>query len=192
MYWRTFFAANKKGVARCIFIMLVILISTFCVVQAFFGSKSELAVIYPNKDVVNLAEGKNTLLTYISGEVLYSGVYALDRGSRVKDLLLKAKITTDADLEKINLAAPLYDGQKIHIPKKGEAEYTGSLMNINTATKRDLTSLSGIGKNFAEKIIEYRNIYGDFTDIEGLKQISGFGKSRFEKIKDLICVGGLQ
>ena len=192
MYWRTFFATNKKLFARCIFVILVVFIAVFCVAQAFFGGKSELDIIYPESNIINLAEGKWTLVAYISGEVFCSGIYSLDRGSRVKDLLLKAQPTPDADLENINPALPLYDGQKIYIPKKGETEDTGSLININTATEKDLMNLSGIGNAIAGKIIEHRNIYGYFTDKEGLKQIRGFGESRFGKIEDLICVGGLK
>ena len=61
-------------------------------------------------------------------------------------------------------------------------------ININTATEDDLKTLDGIGDSFAKRIIEYRNINGEFNQIEDLMRISGIGKSVFEKIKNDICV----
>lgn len=61
-------------------------------------------------------------------------------------------------------------------------------ININTATEEELKTLDGIGDSFAKRIIEYRNINGEFNQIEDLMQISGIGESVFEKIKNDICV----
>ena len=61
-------------------------------------------------------------------------------------------------------------------------------VNINTATKQELMELDGIGEAMSDKIIEYRRINGDFNMIEELMKIPGFGKERFERIKEDICV----
>lgn len=65
---------------------------------------------------------------------------------------------------------------------------TNSKVSINTATKEELMTLSGIGESKAEKIITYRNDNGKFNSIEDLKKVSGIGDSIFEKIKDKITL----
>lgn len=63
-----------------------------------------------------------------------------------------------------------------------------SLVSINTATKEDLMTLSGIGESKAEAIIKYREENGEFLDITDIMNVSGIGESAFEKIKDSIAV----
>lgn len=63
------------------------------------------------------------------------------------------------------------------------------LVNINTATSRQLQELSGIGESKAAAIIEYREMHGGFSDISELLNVSGIGESIFEKIRDNITVG---
>ena len=60
-------------------------------------------------------------------------------------------------------------------------------VNINTATKDELSTLQGIGESKANNIIEYRN-NTKFTSIEDIKNVNGIGDSIFEKIKDNIEV----
>lgn len=70
-----------------------------------------------------------------------------------------------------------------------ESESTqSSKVNINTATQTQLETLSGIGPSTAAKIIAYRQENGKFTKIEDIKNVSGIGDSKFEKIKDDIVV----
>lgn len=64
-----------------------------------------------------------------------------------------------------------------------------SLININTATKEELTALNGIGDAKAQAIIDYRNENGYFSSIDELLNVSGIGEKTFEKNKDLITVG---
>ena len=75
---------------------------------------------------------------------------------------------------------------------KEETEETttkqGEKVNINKATQAQLETLTGIGPSTATKIISYRKKKGKFTKIEDIKQVSGIGEAKFEKIKDFICV----
>lgn len=61
-------------------------------------------------------------------------------------------------------------------------------ININTATQDELDSLPGIGPSTAQKIITYRKENGKFQSIEELKEVKGIGDSKFNEIKDLICI----
>lgn len=70
-----------------------------------------------------------------------------------------------------------------------ESESTkNAKVNINTATQAQLETLSGIGPSTATKIIAYRQENGKFKKIEDIKNVSGIGDSKFEKIKDYITV----
>ena len=111
----------------------------------------------------------------------------------------------EADLSKINLAYILEDGEKIYIPSmndKEEEEYISSnsgdnssnknqeklMININTATQEQLQKLPGIGASIATRIINYRKENGKFQDIMDIKNVSGIGESKFNNIKNYICI----
>lgn len=141
---------------------------------------------------------------YINGAVTHPEVYTLPPGTIIRDALLAAGgATAEADLNFINLAQPLQDGQQIYVPRFGEAvspssqiispstsgnTIPGVIININTATLADLDTLPGIGPAIAQRIIDYREANGPFTSIEGIMDVSGIGPATFEKIKDRITV----
>ena len=113
--------------------------------------------------------------------------------------------TEDADIGSINLAEFVKDEQHYVVTKIGEtpspqtvSSNTGtttpnkannnSLININTATKEELKSLNGIGDALSQRIIDFREQNGAFSDIESIKNVSGIGEKKFEGIKDYITV----
>ena len=115
--------------------------------------------------------------------------------------------TEEADLSKVNLAYSLSDGQKLNIPNVNEKEQEDIVkdepgnniiiegneekevkININKATQTEIETLPGIGPSTALKIINYRNEHGKFKNIEDIKNVSGIGDSKFENIKEYICV----
>jgi competence protein ComEA len=142
---------------------------------------------------------QTTILVYVSGAVKRPDVYSLPAGGIVKDALLAAGgAADDADLDRINLAAPLSDRMQVHVPRKGEATAPGASfsggasptapIDINTAALEQLDTLPGIGPAIAQRIIDYRTVNGPFKSIEQIKEVSGIGDVLFEKIKDLISV----
>lgn len=158
------------------------------------------------KTVTDIEEAEKSeeriLFVHICGQVELPGVYCLEEESRITDLIeLAGGFTADAARDYINLAQKLSDGQKIYIPsldevtendllsENGSAEQlNGALqkININSANKDTLMTLTGIGEAKAEAIIQYREKNGGFESIEELKQIEGIKDGVFNKIKDEI------
>ena len=77
----------------------------------------------------------------------------------------------------------LHDNEVIILEEKNE-----ELISINSCSKEELMKLPGIGPVIAERIIEYRNKYGLFETIEEIKNVSGIGDKKYEKIKELIIL----
>lgn len=122
----------------------------------------------------------------VEGEVVSPGVYMLEDGDRVRDAIEAAGwFTPDADQGAVNLAAPLRDGDHVHVYKVGDVPQK---INLNTAEAWLLQALPGIGETLAQRIIDYRNENGPFHRIEDLKEVEGIGPAKFEKLKDNITV----
>ena len=74
------------------------------------------------------------------------------------------------------------------IPNSSTTDTTSKKVNINTATQEELDTLPGIGPSIAAKIIDYREQNGKFNSIEEIKEVSGIGEAKYEKIKDSITI----
>ena len=70
-----------------------------------------------------------------------------------------------------------------------ERNYIGGRLNINAASVEELTALPGIGETLAQRIVDYREQHGDFTTVDGLRNVSGIGEKRLEAIREYITVG---
>lgn len=145
------------------------------------------------------------LCVYVSGAVVHPDVYELAHDSIVKDAIEAAGgPTSEADLNRINLARRVHDEEQIYVPQKGEesppvgppsgsslpspSSQEGDKVNINTATVEELSTLPGIGPTKAQCIIDYRTANGPFQSIEDIKNVRGIGDATFEKLKDKIMV----
>lgn len=147
----------------------------------------------------------------ISGEVERPGVYEVSEGTRLFEVIEQAGgLTDEADIDSLNRAETVADGQKILIAAKGEnssgsqGTQSGSgtnsgsgtasgttndgKVNINTAESAELQTIPGIGPSKAARIIEYRQSNGNFSSIEDIQNVSGIGSKTFESIKDYITV----
>ena len=135
-----------------------------------------------------------TIVVHVAGAVERSGTYELPEGARVSDAVKKAGPTSDADVNALNLAARLVDGQKIVVPRRGEVLVptdpgpgSGELVELNTASQAQLESLPGIGPARAKAIIDYRGAHR-FRRVEDVMHVPGIGPGTFERIKDKIIV----
>ena len=134
---------------------------------------------------------RGLLTVYVSGAVATPGVYSLPEGSRVEAAILAAGgLTSGADLESINQAAPLEDGQQVTVSGNIDTSHVNvGRVNINSATAVELDALPGIGPTTAQAIIDYRLQYGAFSFIQDIQKVPGIGPATFDKINDYITVG---
>jgi competence protein ComEA len=167
-----------------------------------------LLIHQPKGDTVLLRPPPTPLpiVVHVAGAVKEPGIYSLLPGSRVEAALQAAGgAVAAADLEAINLAAFLEDGEQIWVPEeiaeealnpeKSEGEEAQQppadfdvLININIADQAELEMLPGIGPVLAKAILDYRRDHGPFKDISELEDVPGIGPGIFEKIKDRITI----
>ena len=146
---------------------------------------------------------EQTVFVYVCGEVRSPGVYELRADARVFEAISSAGgITEDAAPDAVNQARVIVDGEQIYVPTVEEAasQQTGVggttvtkgteniKININTAGKEELMTLTGIGEAKADDILKYREEHGSFGSIEELMQINGIKEGVFNKIKDDITI----
>ena len=134
---------------------------------------------------------------YVTGAVAKPDqVHQLPHGSRVADAIKAAGgLTDDADNALVNMAAILRDGDQVHAPSTGDEGKTANLptpsggqrIYVNTATQAELETLPGIGPETALRIIEYRELVGDFDRLSDLDNVSGIGPATLEKLADLVA-----
>ena len=170
-----------------------------------------------NEKEKNEDKEEEMMAIHVTGEVKNPGVVKVKQGSRIEDIIEAAGgLTENADITNVNLAFEVEDGMKIRIPSNDEdnenegniiehyitqdsgkgvivsedksSENLSSVININTANETELEQLPGIGASIAGRIIDYRNKNGKFKAIEDIKNVTGIGETKFEKIKDLIKV----
>lgn len=180
--------------------LMIIILSIISIIVQALDRKNTMQI-----NDKNIIAKENKIAVYITGEVKKPGVYYLDEGARLNQLLdICGGVTQEADIEQINLAQKLVDSDKINIPLKQKDKITEEIednenednvkndvekdkVNINTATKEELMTLDGIGETTANKIITYRRTKR-FLEIEDLMNVSGIGEAKFSKIKDSITV----
>lgn len=199
-----------KNFKKIIFLSIIVgVLGIYLVYHYVTNSSSEYIEENIYIETNNQVEEKNKIFLHITGEVNSPGIIEIDEGARLVDVIEAAGgFTENADINKINLAYLVKDGQKINIPNVNSVDTNSyitenmgeniiieditssstNLVNINTATQTELETLTGIGPSTALKIIKYREENGKFKTIEEIKNVAGIGDSKFEAIKDEICV----
>ena len=210
--YKKYIEKNKKyviiGLIFCILIIAIIIVKQFDTEEK---ETLDLISIEENTENTETVEEEEDykIVIHITGEVNNEGIIEIKEGGRISDAIEEAGgLTKEADLERVNLAYELEDGQKIYIPNKKDKdieEYVtegvddivlpdelskagDGLVNINKASSEELQELDGIGEALAENIIAYRENNGKFKNIENIKNVSGIGDSKYEKIKDNIKI----
>lgn len=197
---------NNKIKQIC-FILLILAIGIVLYRTSSQESKDSTAdVIF--QEAENASDEINQkIIIHIKGEVLHPGVYEIGGDLRLADAIEAAGgLTENADIDALNLAMFINDGDEIIIPARGTAALTvnssdnsratlvsasssgsSARVNINTASKEQLSALPGIGDSIAAKIIQYRT-YIKFSTPSDIMNVPGIGQSKYENIKDRIFV----
>ncbi len=146
------------------------------------------------------ASSHSRVVVHVVGAVRRPGLYALRDGARIADAVQRAGGTTrKADLEAINLAAPVEDGLQVVVPQRlppapavggpalpGGATTQGPV-HLNTASLEQLDGLPGVGPVTAQKILDWRQAHGAFTSVDDLDAIPGIGPARLGQLRDLVA-----
>ncbi len=150
-----------------------------------------------------------TITVHVSGAVGSPGIATLRSGARVADAIAAAGgATADADLDRLNLARLLLDGEQVHVPRAGEVAgpQGGSpggtvaeggpvgvspdgRIDLNRASQDELETLPGIGPAKAAAIVTHRETEGHFAVPGDLRGVPGIGEQTFQRLADLITVG---
>lgn len=132
------------------------------------------------------------LIVDVTGAVRDPGVYRMPAGSRVNDAVARAGgAAPQAQLEAINLAARLADGQQVVVPARlpGGATAAGTTgaegpISLGTATVEQLEEIEGIGPVTAEAIVAFRDEHGGLASVEQLDQVSGIGPATMGSLRE--------
>ena len=181
------------------------------------GTETDVPTVIRTDDTTAITETIQTedthrmVSVYICGEVNNPGVYEVEAGSILNDVVMMAGgLTPQAASETINLVYIIDANVSVYIPAQGQesvdSEYirapeqtlwgntaqdsgpdAASMVNINSASREQLMTLPGIGEVTADAIIEYRE-QNPFARIEDIMNVSGIGEAKFNSIRDFICV----
>lgn len=134
----------------------------------------------------------------VVGAVHRPGLYRLRDGSRVADAITRAGgVTPKADLQLVNRAALVADGEQIVVPRRGAAGAASAggaavggaasgPVHLNSATIEQLDALSGVGPVTAQKIVDYREQHGGFRSVDELDAVPGIGPARLEQLRGAV------
>jgi competence protein ComEA len=154
----------------------------------------------PAATTTSTAPAPAEVLVHAAGAVRVPGVYRLDAAARVADLVEAAGgPLEDGDLDRLNLAAPLTDGERVYVPRVGEvgaeaavagavADESSRLVDVNTAGAEQLESLPGVGPATAQAILDERERRGSFATVDDLLDVRGIGPAKLEALRDRVTV----
>jgi competence protein ComEA len=145
---------------------------------------------------VPVAQARPPVVVDVVGAVRRPGLYRFRRGGRIADAVARAGgATRHADLNQVNLAAPLADGEQVVVPARAAAgspaapgaSAPAGPVHLSTATLEQLDALPGVGPVTAQKILDYRTKHGAFSSVEELDAIPGIGPARIDQLRDLVA-----
>lgn len=168
------------------------------------GLSSGAAAVEPTGDDGSGPEPDPDAYVHAAGAVARPGVYRVKAGGRVADVLDAAGgPASDADLDQVNLAAKVTDGERVFVPHQGQAipavatgggGGAGSAgaasgpVDLNTATLEQLDALPGVGPATAQAILDYRAEHGRFAQVQELLEVRGIGEAKLAAIRARVRV----
>ena len=178
------------GAAVAVAVLLVLLI------RHLGGGSSSAPVVTPVRATAKPAAAKQFVVD-VAGAVRRPGLYRLRSDARIDDAIVAAGgATAKAQLDAVNLAAPVADGEQVVVPSRGAGAAAASSpaagsspsapLDLNTATAEQLDALPGIGPVTAQKILDYRQEHGSFHSVAELEGVPGIGPGRLAQLKGLV------
>jgi competence protein ComEA len=150
------------------------------------------------------ANPSEVVVVYAAGAVMRPGLYRLASSARAADVLDAAGgPAPDADLDQLNLAALVGDGERVYVPRRGErppdALATGPPgsrtagpptfpLNLNSATAEQLDALPGVGPATARAILAWREQHGRFKRVDDLLNVRGIGMAKLDALRAQVKV----
>ncbi len=172
------------------YVIVAAVVMIFSLALYFYSDDGEVAVSDDSNELIETTLKSEKIIIYLTGEVKDVGIYEVDEGSRLYELIeMAGGFTQEADLDSVNLARYVFDGEQIHISNKSNPNsQVNTKVSINKGDISALSTLKGIGEGKAEDIIAYREKNGPFKKLEDIMKVRGIKKSLFNKIKDDICL----
>lgn len=189
--------------------MVVLAIALVAIVGTIYGASSDeivqldQAVENPEPEIKVKSTPMRKIFVYVTGAVNNPGMVELSGDPHLADAINACGgLLPTADVDSINMADSISDGQRIRIPEKivarvvepststdaGDNVSSDGVVNINTADVETLDTLPGIGPAMAQRIIDYRQLNGDFKSIDEIQNVRGIGAKKFENLKSRIKI----
>jgi competence protein ComEA len=181
------------GGAVAVAVLLVLL------VRHLGGGGAAAPVVTPVRAPTKQAAAPKLLVIDVAGAVQRPGLYRLRSGSRIDDAIAAAGgATGKAQLDTVDLAAPVADGEQVVVPARGATAGSAAAsppaagsspsapLDLNSATLEQLEALPGIGPVTAQKILDYRQQHGAFHSVDELQGVPGIGPAHMAQLKGLV------
>ena len=175
------------------------------------GSSSATVLAAPTAP--DTADDAGPIVVHVAGAVARPGVHRLASGARLADLVEAAGgPQPEADLDRVNLAAPVVDGGWVYVPRRGEVVpaappvvaassppgsgpvgggagatgTSGGPVSLSSATPEQLDALPGVGPATAAAIVDHREAVGGFRSVDELLEVRGIGEAKLEALRPLV------
>ncbi|MEM6283422.1 MAG: ComEA family DNA-binding protein [Chloroflexota bacterium] len=204
--------SNKAATLAAYVLVAVALIASSVILLLARPTPVEIEILPPQPTFTPLPTATDEPYTiYITGAVNQpQTTITLPAGARVQDAIVAAGGPSgNADLQRVNLADILRDGDQVHVPAFGEVPGSagagvvdtnadtanaaglatpsgGNLVNVNTADSATLETLPRIGPALAGRIIAYREANGPFSTLADLENVSGIGPATVDQLAPLV------